>query len=387
MAETQQNNSQNQNEIFKKSLTQILQDSKIDFKEAKDLLKKFDLEKQEIISVSKEQLDDLKNQFWEDFEIQNFKNYLEELLNYHLDTKKPDSELLYKWLTDFVDYKDWKNNSIEELDTSWSNLYIKHEWENVIITWQNSGVLFVEKVSKEDYEKFVKNYDSKESARVLEQIWFTGWLTLAWVLAFSIRAWIWLLLWTLWTWLWVYRGYQIFKGYNLSSNEALEVLRDLNKNPEIVKSYLFLSQIWYVTWYKNWIFETIDSEKFTGEELKNKEWNIKPEKYQLLRWLKEKWFNPKFLTEGKYELDMHWLWDNSPLSFDWDKIKFSTNYFEDWKELEWSDVKTAFEKIQLINDYLATQSQIKNNQNSETYNFSNNQEKLEKKLDNLKQRI
>lgn len=388
MTEVQSNNPhQKQQENFKSLLAKYLADEAISAEEAMDLLKKFDLEKKEIISVSISQLQDLKAQFWEDFEVENFKEFIEKQANYYLNTIKPDKELLYDGLTDFADYKEWKQNGIEELDVSWSNLYIKHVWDDVIITWQESGNLFVEKVTKIDFENFVKNYDSRESKRILEQIWFTWGLTLAWALAFSIRAWIWLLLWSLWTWLWIYRWYKIYKSYNLSSNEALDVLKDHKNDSIIVKSYLFLSQIWYITWYDNWAFQTIDWEKLKGEELLWKEKKLQPEKYQLLRWLKEKWYSPKFLSEWKYELDMHGLWDNSPLSFENGKVKFSTSYFEEWKEFEFKNGKEAFEKIQLINEYLELQSQIKNNQNYESYNFSNNQDKIEKKLINLKSKI
>lgn len=390
MIETQQNNSQKQKDLFKQTFSQILQDSKIDSKEANKLLEKFDLEKKEIISVTEEQLQDLKNQFWEDFEVENFKEFIEKQANYYLNTIKPDKELLYDGLTDFADYKEWKQNGVEELDVSWSNLYIKHVWDDVIITWQDSGNLFVEKVSKIDFDNFVKNYDSRESKRILEQIWFTWGLTLAWTLAFSIRAWIWLLLWSLWTWLWIFRWYQIYKSYNLSSNEALEVLKENKDDKEVVKSYLYLSQIWYITWYNKWTFETIDSEKISKDELFMKEKSFDDKeiwKYQLLRWLKEKWYSPKFLSEWKYELDMHGLWDNSPLSFENGKVKFSTSYFEEWKEFEFKNEKEAFEKIQLINECLELQYQTKNNQSYELNNFSSNQEKLEKKLVYIKQKI
>lgn len=390
MIETQQNNSQKQKDLFKQTFSQILQDSKIDSKEANKLLEKFDLEKKEIISVTEEQLQDLKNQFWEDFEVENFKEFIEKQANYYLNTIKPDKELLYDGLTDFADYKEWKQNGVEELDVSWSNLYIKHVWDDVIITWQDSGNLFVEKVSKIDFDNFVKNYDSRESKRVLEEIWFTWWMTLGWVLAFSIRAWIGLLLWVLWTWFWAFRWYQLYKSYNLSSNEALEVLKENKDNKEIVKSYLFLSQIWYITWYKNGNFETIDGEKIDKTEMFLREKSFDEKvilKYQLLRWLKEKLYSPKFLSEWKYELDMHGLWDNSPLSFENGKVKFSTSYFEEWKEFEFKNEKEAFEKIQLINECLELQYQTKNNQSYELNNFSSNQKKLEKKLVYIKQKI
>jgi len=86
---------------------------------------------------------------------------------------------------------------------------------------------------------------------------------------------------------------------------------------------------------------------------------------------------------------MHWIGDNSPLSFEKGNIKFSTNYFENWKEFEFSDVKIAFEKIQKINEYLELQSKIKNaNSNYElNFDFLSNISKEEKNLEKLKQWI
>jgi len=49
----------------------------------------------------------------------------------------------------------------------------------------------------------------------------------------------WILLWVLWTWIWAFKWFQLYKSYNLSSNEALEVLKENKDNPEIVKSYYF----------------------------------------------------------------------------------------------------------------------------------------------------
>lgn len=391
MPEIIKDNLQKQQENFKSLLVKYLENKTIETEEAMDLLKKFDLEKREIISVSEEQLQNLKTQFWEEFEVQNLKSYLEELSNYYLDTKKPDTELLYDWLNNFSDFKKWIKNWVEEIDTSWSNLYIKHEWDSVIITGQNSWVLFIEKVSKEDFENFVKNYDSRESRRVLEEIWFTWWMTLGWVLAFSIRAWIWLLLWFLWIWFWAYRWFQLYKSYNLDTNKSLEVLHDFKDEKEVLKSYLFLSQIWYINWYNSGVFETIDWEKIDKKEIFLREKTFDEnsiKKYQLLKWLKEKWYNPKIISEDKYEIDMHWLGDKSPLSFEWDKVKFSTNYFENGKIFEWSDVKISFEKICKINEYLELQSKIKSaNLNYENLHFSNDTSKDEKKLEKLKQEI
>jgi hypothetical protein len=64
MTEVQSNNPhQKQQENFKSLLAKYLADEAISAEEAMDLLKKFDLEKKEIISVSISQLQDLKNQF------------------------------------------------------------------------------------------------------------------------------------------------------------------------------------------------------------------------------------------------------------------------------------------------------------------------------------
>lgn len=409
-------------------------DKKISPEEAKNLLEKYDFKKEEILQVIRENLKTLKNQLWNDITAENFQDYLEEILKNYLDTNKPDKEVLYDGITDFADFQEsekisvdlknpkkpeniddekWKeaqkllklaknldikeakvsftkeNWIVLELDTTWSDIYVKLSGDNVIVTGQNWGNLFVEQISQTDFEKFVKNYDNKESKRILEQIWFTGWMTLGWVLAFSIRTWIGFLLWAIWTWYWVFKAYELQKNYRMSQNESLSVLKDLKQEPEVVKSYLFLSQIWYITWYDNWVFKTIDWEKITWKDLANKEKNIKPEKYQLLRWLSEKWFSPKFISEWRYELDMHGLWDKSPLVFEWETVKFSTSSFENGKSFEWIDVKVAFEKIWKINEILKLEAQLKNqNTTTETsYIFSDKSQELEDKINRLKNEI
>lgn len=428
-------NTQKQEE-FQKTLTQMLSDFKIDSKEARELLKKYDLEKKELIQLSKEQLQLLKNQFWEELDIDNLVEFIQRQASLYLEVRKPDENLLYEWLSDYDDFEknskydinlknqvkpeqisendwnkakefldlikelnitDWKISYtkdkwlILELDTSWSNLYIKFEWGDVVITWQNDWVLFVEKLSKEDFQGFVRNYDNIENKRVLEQLWFTWWLTLWWILAFSLRTWIWFLLWNIWFWLWAYRWYNLYKSYNLSRSESIQVLKENKDNPEVVKSYLYLSQIWYITWYDNWTFETIDGEKLTKEQIISKKEAIvdnEIQQYQLLRWLKEQWYKPKFLKKGKYELDMFWLFDNSPLVFDWNNIKFSTSNFENWKELNFTDIKTAFEKIQKINECLSLESQLKNSNNdNNNFTFNNGNVVLEQKIQKIKQEI
>lgn len=438
MSEVQQKKpSQKEQENFKDLLTKYLWDKKISAEEAMDLLKQFDFEKRDIFSVSSEQLQDLKSQFWEDFDVSNFKEYLEEILKNYLDTKKPDKETLYDGITDFADFQESEKISVDlknpkkpeniddkkwqeaqkllelaknldikearvsftkenwivlELDTTWSDIYVKLSGNNVIVTGQNWGNLFVEQISQTDFEKFVKNYDTKESKRILEQIWFTGWMTLGWVLAFSLRTWIGFLLWAIWTWYWFFKAYEVQKNYRMSQNESLSVLKDLKQEPEVVKSYLFLSQIWYITWYDNWVFKTIDWEKIDKSVVFFKEKSFDEneiKKYQLLRWLSEKWFSPKFVSEWRYELDMHGLWDKSPLVFEWEKITFSTSSFENGKSFEWTDVKVAFEKIWKINEILKFESQLKNqNTTSETsYVFSDKSQELEDKINRLKNEI
>ncbi len=438
MSEIQKQNPQNQQENFKELLKKYLRNNTIEPEEAMDLLKKFDFTTREIVSFSSDQLVDLKAQFWEDFEAENFKKFLQDITKYHLDISKADKEALFSWVSDFVAFNEWEKYSMDlknpkkpewisekrweqaqklldlaktldikdgsisfipdwqvmlDLDITWSDLYIKLDWNDVIITWQSDWKMFSQKVLIKDFTNFVKNYDRNETRRVLEDIWFTGWMTLWWVLAFSFRTWIWLLLWAVWTWIWLYRWTQFLKKYSLSQNDAVSVFKENKDNPEVVKSYLFLSQVWYITWYDNWTFTTIDGEKISKDEvfLREKSFDDKDIlKYQLLSWLKEKWFSPKFLGDWKYELDMIWLWDNSLINFEknW-KIKFSTSVFENWREFEFNDVKVAFEKIQKINQYLKLQSNIRNTNNSQdSFNSlfnDNNSDNI--KLDKLKKEI
>jgi hypothetical protein len=377
----------------------------------------------------------LKQQFWEELNIDNLIQFIEKQASLYLEVRKPDENLLYEWLSDFenfqnsfsfyIDFRnptkpdkihendwnkakdfldlikelgttDWKiaytkdRRLFLELDTSWSNLYLRLDCDNVIITWQNDWMLFVKKLSKKDFKWFVRNYDNLENKRVLEQLWFTWWFTLWWILSFSIRTWIWFLLWNIWLWLWAYRSYNLYKSYNLSKNEAIQVLRDNKNDEEIVKKYLYLSQIWYITWYNNWTFETIDGEKLSKEELNSKKEKLvdnEIQKYQLLRWLKEKWYAPKYLGSWRYELDMFWLFDKSPLIFEWNSIKFSTSNFEDWKELVFTDIKTAFEKIQKINECLSLESQLRSLDTNNGFNFNNWSIALEQKIQKIKQEI
>lgn len=432
MTEKVANNLLPETQKFQKSLTQMLEDFKIDTKEAHDLMKKYDLEKKEILQFSQDQLSLLKIQFWEDISDANFWEYIENLASKYLDTRKPNKELLYDGITDFADFQEswaqkvdiknpqkpqnisdenWvkaqellkvaqksgitegeisftkENGVVLELDTSGSNLYIKLDGNNIVVTGQNDGQFFVESVSQEDFESFVKNYDNVEFKRVLEMIGFTGGLTLGWILSFSLRTGIGWILGYLWTGFWVYRGYQVFKSYQLSKNEALSVLKENKNNPELVKNYLYLSQVWYIVWYENGSFETIDGEKLTGEKLAEKEQNMEPSKYQLLRWLKDKWFKPKYISNGKYELDMAWLFDRSPLTFVDGKVQFSTTYFEKWMNLEFWNVEEAFSKIQKINEYISLETQLKNQSNNESFHFQNQTEKMEKKLEKMKWEI
>lgn len=418
---------------FQKSLTQMLEDFKIDPKEAQELLKNFDWEKKQILEITSHQLSQLKEQFWNELDENNFVEFIKKQASLYLKTSKPNTELLYNGLSDFdnfnknekyqIDLKnpvkpekvsdeDWQkaqdilklskdlnitdwNISITkenwvmlEIDTSGSNLYIKLDGNEVIITGQNDGALFVEKVSKEDFLIFCKNYDTIEYKRILEQIWFIWWLSFWWIIAFSLKTWIWLLLWNIWTLLWLYKWYQIFKWYNLSKNESLQVLQEHKEHPEIIKSYLYLSQIWYITWYTNGFFETIDGEKLSKDEILKKESDTSQEKYQLLRGLSEKWYKPKITSAGKYELDMNWLFDTSSLIFDGNNIKFSTSNFENGKEISFTDSQTAFKTIQKINEYLDIEMQIKNtNSNNESLYINNNSILLEKKLLKLKWEI
>lgn len=419
---------------FQKSLTQMLEDFKIDPKEAQELLQKFDIEKKEIIEITSHQLSQLKEQFWDELNTNNFIEFIKKQASLYLKISKPDTELLYNGVSDFknfdtnekyeIDLKNpiqpekvsdddwWKTQDILhlsqeldiadwnisitkehwvilELDTSGSNLYIKLDGNEVIITGQNDGVLFVEKVSKEDFVVFCKNYDTTEHKRILEQVWFIWGLTLWWILAFSLKTWIWLLLWNIWTWLWLYRWYQIYKWYHLSKNESLEVLQEYKEHLEIIKNYLYFSQIWYITSYRNGFFETIDGERLSKDEIWKEKVDISPEKYQLLRGLWEKWYKPKIISKWKYELDMNWLFDNSPLIFDWNNIKFSTSNFENGREFSFTDSQTAFETIQKINEYLDVEMQIKNtNSNNESlYMNNNNSILLEKKWMKLKWEI
>ena len=100
--------------------------------------------------------------------------------------------------------------------------------------------------------------------------------------------------------------------------------------------------------YENGTFETIDGEKLTWEKLGEKESQIDISQYQLLRWLKNKWFKPKYISKGKYELDMAGLLDTSPLTFVDGKVQFSTTYFEKWMNLEFWNVEESFAKIQKV---------------------------------------
>lgn len=432
MWEIQQNNYWKL-EKFKKSFTEMLNDSKIDSEEARELLRKYDLEKKELLQISEEQLKLLRNQFWEELNITNIVEFIEKESNNYLETRIPDENLLFDWLNNFNDFDNnkskikinlkklkkyenipeyelnklkvlfdkIKNLNIEEwsisyskekwiileLDTSWSNLYIKLDWDYIIITWQNDWNLFVEKMSIDEFEWFVRWYDKIENRRILEQLWFVWWLTFSWVLSFVIRTWISFLLWNLSFWLWTYKWYSLYKSYHLSRNESLQVLRENNNDKELVKSYLYLSQIWYITWYNNWIFETINNEKLSKEELKLKKENINHndiQKFNLIKWLRDNWFSPKYLSNWKYELDMIWLFDKSPLIFEWNVIKFWTSYFENWKQLIFYDIKTAFEKIKKINEYIKLENEIKNSNNNE---FNNNSLILENKLEKLKKEI
>lgn len=420
--------SSSEKQKFQQTFAEILQDSKIDPQEARKLLAKFDLERQEIISVTQDQLQNLKNQFWEDFDVKKLLEVVEKQASYFLDTRKPNKDHLYDWITSFMNH-DWskkycidiknpirpaemiqetwdkiqnlislvKNTIVEkayislwtdgnpilELDTSGSNLYIKQNGQELIISWQNNGNFFVENVSEKDFLLFVKNYDRVENKRVLEEMWFVWWISLWGLLAFSFRNGLWLLLWNIGFLFTAYRANNIFKSYNLSQNEVVNVLKTYKDNQDIMKNYLYLSQIWYITTYKNWLFQTIDGEKLTGESLQNKQ-EISPERYQLLRGLQERWYAPKFIAEGKYELDMHGIGDKSPLIFEWWSIKFSTNYFENGKQFEFQSVSDAFIKIQKINECIDLQLRINQESNSETYDFNNKKNQFETKLNQIK---
>lgn len=425
--------SQREKERFKTSLTQMLQDSRITPKEARELVMKFQLEKQEILQITQEQLQTLQEQFWSEIWVNNFDDYMNNQASKYLNTNKPDKELLYDGITDFDDFQstgsqkidiknpqkpqnisdeNWKkaqellkvaqksgisegeisftkeNGVVLELYTSGSNVYIKLDGSNIVVTGQNDGQFFVESLSQADFESFVKNYDNVEFKRVLEMVGFTGWLTLWGILSFSLRTWIGWILGYLWTGFWVYKGYQVFKSYQLSKNEVLNVLKENKNNPELVKNYLYLSQVWYIVWYENGSFETIDGEKLTGEKLAEKEQNIEPSKYQLLRWLREKWFKPKIISTGKYELDMAGLFDTSFLSFKEWRIHFSTHSFENGKEFEFHSVSEAFQKIQVINEIIKLEMEQRYLQNKEnTFDFNDKSGKIEAKIQKLRNQI
>lgn len=431
---TETNNSlETQKERFKQSLTQMLQDSRISPKEARELVTKFQLEKQEILEITQQQLQSLQEQFWSELWVNNFDDYMNNQASKYLNTQKPDKELLYDGLTDFesfektgavwVDLKnpkkpenvseaDWKSAQtlleyakhinvnegkisftkekgvVLERDTSGSNLYVKLDGNQVVVSGQNDGVFFVEKLSKDDFASFVEYYDKVEFKRVLEMIGFTGGLTMGGILSFSLRTWIWWLLWYLWTWFWVYKWYQVFKSYHLSKNEAMSVLQEYKWNVDVIKSYLYLVQSGYVVWYKNWKIITIDNEELTGDELQKKTESIDVGHYQLLRWLKEQGFSPKKSAQDTYELDMAGLFDTSPLRFNNGKIEFSTTYFEKAMKLEFSSPEEAFSKIQTINEVILLEMELKWTQNTEnSFDFNNKWAKIEAKIQRLKHQI
>jgi len=84
---------------------------------------------------------------------------------------------------------------------------------------------------------------------------------------------------------------------------------------------------------------------------------------------------------------MFWLFDKSLLIFEWNSIKFSTSNFEDWKELVFTDIKTAFEKIQKINEFLSLESELRSLDTNNGFNFNNWFIELEQKIQKIKQEI
>lgn len=392
---------------FQDTLNIMLQDGVIDPEEANVLLKKFDLSKAKEIAMTQKQLNMLKAQFWDKLDATAFKATIERQAGYSLKKVEVDTELMYDGLTDFMDFSEsgnisidvshpvkpekiseqqWKeaqgllqlakttwikdgnisftkeNGIVLELDTDGSNVYVKKIWSEIMITGQEAWKLFVEKVSVQDFQQFMKSYNTAESKRVFEQLWFVWWLTAGGALSFSLRTGVTLLLGVIGTWLWLMRWYDVYKWYNLSKNDAVNVLKDFKENKEMVKAYLKLSQNWYIESYNNGMFETVDGEQLSAEEMfiRSKTMgNSVLKQYQLLASLDTRGIPSKNIGDWKYELDMWWLWDASPLTFEKWKIIFSTSKFENEMPLRFDRAEDAYRTIQKVNEFLRVQSDFK----------------------------
>jgi hypothetical protein len=255
-----------------------------------------------------------------------------------------------------------------ELNTMWSDLYIQSNWDNYLVTWQLEWKFFTYNILQWDFKNFVKNHDSENTKKVLEELWFIWWLTFVWVMAFLIRTWIWLYIPTAVTlWVWAYRWYELYKMYNLSTNDTVSIWERYRDNPDFLKKYLFLSQLWYITWNSWDNFATIDWEKLSIKDVETKykeiKWNSNLEnKYSLLSKLQVRWYNPKYdKWEKKYELDFYWLFDKTSLKIDWDKVILQSDVFNSWKEKTYNLKKDDILKdIATINEIIRLNAEKRN---------------------------
>lgn len=263
-----------------------------------------------------------------------------------------------------------------ELDTRWSNLYIQSLKDNYLVTWQAEWKFFTENIFQADFKKFVENYDSENTKRILTEIWFIWWFTFLWVMAFLVRTWIWLMIPTaVSVWLWAYRWYELYKMYNLSTNDTVSIWKKYRDNPEFLKKYLFLSELWYLIWNSWDNFTSIDGDNLSTKEVENKykeiKWNeVLEKKYSLLSKLNVWWYNPKFIKEeNRYELDFYWFFDSSSVSFDKDNVYLKTDTFNDWKEKKYDITKDdIFKDITNINQIIRLNSEKKMKENDPNNN-------------------
>jgi hypothetical protein len=288
---------------------------------------------------------------------------------------------------DWID--DWRvsftkeGKVILELNTRWSDLYIESVGWKYIVSWQSDWKFFVNEVDTKTFKEFVKNYDSENTKKILEELWFTTWLTFIWVVCFLLRTWIWVLLpGAASLGLWAYRWYNLYKLYNLSTNSTVEMGEKLKDKPETLKQYLFLTQVGYITWtWADWTYKTRDSLTINESDLNKKyteiknNWNLE-RKYLLLSQLENRWYSPEYIKwEDRYELDFDWLFDDSQIKFEWDKAKIITSWVK-WKSFEVSLEKwNGFMIISNINEYMRTSSELLSVQSTSWWDSNNDMNK------------